>query len=104
MVKMTRWWAGARRVALTSSLLLLALPTRAQLPAPAAVPPEQRSFSLDYYPHPGCPDTLSVIAAIQARSPKATSVARDSAAVQLRLELGADGQSRLWVDLPEGSF
>ena len=104
MVMTSGWWAGAQRLAFTSSVVLLAMPAVAQLPALPSTPPEQRSFALDYHAHAGCPDALSMVAAIQARSPKATSVARQSAAVQLTVELAADGQSRLWVDLPEGSF
>jgi hypothetical protein len=98
------WRVGLRLLTFAVSLLFLPTQASAQGPVQAALPPEQRSFALDYHAHVGCPDALSMVAAIQARSPAATSVARESAAVQLKIELAADGQSRLWVDLPEGSF
>ena len=67
-------------------------------------PVAERRFSLDYRAPAECPDGLSLVAAIQARTERAALVARDAAAVHLAVELLDSGRTTLQVDMPEGSF
>jgi hypothetical protein len=79
--------------------LLATSPARAQ----ASSSDEQRRFAVEYQAPNGCPDALALIAAIASRSPGASAVAPEAAAVRFRVELSVDGHDTLWVDLPEGS-
>ena len=82
----------------------LAIVTSAGLAGAATVPQEnaERSYSLLYEAAADCPDATVLTRAIESRTPGAVQQTSDTAVVQLRVQLRADGTSTLWVDLPEG--
>lgn len=87
-------------------LVLSAFWASTSLAQPAAIAPvnQARTFALDYTAYAACPNAAAVVDAIVARSAGASPVAPAAAVVRLKVTLLADGQSTLWVDLPEGSF
>lgn len=63
-----------------------------------------RSYALDYRAAAGCLSAERVREAIAARAVGATSTDAAQASIRFTLELRANGDSSLWVDLREGSF
>ncbi|HKY39339.1 MAG TPA: hypothetical protein VJN18_25550 [Polyangiaceae bacterium] len=70
----------------------------------AQAPAADRAFSLDYSAPAECPDGLTLVTAVQARTEHAALVPADVAAVRFTARLLEDGRTKLDVDLPEGSF
>jgi len=77
---------------------LASIEARAQPPAPSP-----RSLSVEYSAPEGCPDRAAFVAAILARAPSAVVTTGDTAAISLRVAVGAEGRSTLWIALENGS-